>query len=419
MGSATKVAIGLCLAAMLLMGWQLYHLFPAEAWRRALAETIANGLPGPSPNWLELALGLAILGVLWVQWKQRRSGRLLLDEHWLRLDSGVPLLRHWLDWRLSLDDVRSGQTPLLLNGMAIGSNALRMYSVGWGLSGLPRFHPAAWIPKGANNVCVPASPTGGAGSDDLPPHRPLGYIGWRHPDNAAWLQQRFNALPLVNALRQQGIELPPLDRARGNGAGVDLLRYGRLRSTLTGVLPTAFALGALLQHLARHQHYFSPWSMATWATIALLIAVLTGVWLWRDEPAQGMHRRDAWSIRMAQGLVAILVALVVPWGLQAMPLALAHGLVTPLNVDFVLDRDHHRLVPEPGAPVSKSVLLDGAAPFWATQDNGSLQPLPVRVGPGGMWQQYDVEALNKRIADFFDQQNRTPLQATKARKLHT
>lgn len=419
MGPATKVALWLCLAGVLLIGWQLYRLFPPEAWQKAIADTFAQGLSRPSPRWLELLAGLASLSMLWVQWKQQRNARLLLDADWLRHDCGVPLLRRWLDWSLSLDDVRSGKTLLLLNGMAIGSNALWMFRVGWGLSGLRRFQPAAWIPQGEGGLHVAMSPTLDTGRVDLPPHRPLGYIRWGHPDNAVWLQQRFDALPLVCALRNQGIELPPLDCTSDNRAGVDLLRYGRLRSALKLVLPMALVVGAMLQHLARHQHYFSPWSMSVWAAIALSIAILTGVWLWRDEPATGMHRGDAWSVRLAQGLVAVLVAVVLPWGIQAMPLVAAKWLMTPQSVDFLLDLDRNQLVPEPGAPVSQSIALTYAAPFWAAQDNHSLQPLPVRVGPGGLWHQYDVEELNGRIADFIDRHERAPRQVPGSRRATT
>lgn len=418
MPPATKVALWLCLAATVVIGWQLYQLFPLAVWQSAFAETIDKGFSRPSLKWPELVVGMGSLGMLWVQWKQQRSARLLLDDHWLKLDSGVPWLRRWLDWNLSLDDVRSGKTPLLLNGMAIGSNALWMFRIGWGLSGLRRFQPAAWIPEGASGVDVPRSPTSGTDPDDQPPHRTWGFVHWGHPDNAAWLQQRFDALPLVSALRQQGIELPALDRASDSRAGVDLLRYGRLRFTLTLVLPVALVLCAVMQHLARHQHYFSPWSMSMWAAIALSLAVLMGGWLWRDAPVEGMLRGDAWSVRMAQGLVAILVAVVVPWGLQATPLVVAKWWVTPQSVDFMLDRDHNRLVPEPGAPVSKSVPLDYAASFWASQDKGSLHPLPVRAGPGGLWQQYDVEELNGRIAEYLDQQKRTSRQPQHARRFN-
>ena len=411
----TKVVLWLFLAGVALIGWRLYSLFPPAVWQRAVASTLEKGFASLPLKWLELLAGLAAsLGILWVQWKQERSARLQLDEHWLRLDSGVPLLRRWLDWRLSLDDVRSGRTPLRLNGMAIGSQALWIFRVGWGLSGLRQFQPAAWIPDTESNGADLLQPFASGG--ERPPHRPLGYVHWGHPDNAVWLQQRFDALPLVRALRQQGIELPPLARAPSNRAGVDLLRYRRLRISLKWVLPSGLVLGAVLQHLARHQHYFSPWSMSGWVAIALSIALLTGVWLWRDTPAKGMHRGDEWSVRMAQGLVAVLVAVVVPWGLQATPLVLANWFVAPHSVDFVLNRDRDRLVPESGASISKSILIDAAAPFWTAQGREVLQPLPVRSGLGGLWQQYDAEELNGRIADFLEQQQRTQHPALRDRK---
>lgn len=402
--------------ALCLLGWQLYHLFPAERWREAFNRAAGRGGLLSGTQWLEMAVWLlASLGVIGFQWLHQRRGRLLLDERTLRLDSGVPLLRRWFDWTLSLDDVREGRTPLLLKGVAVGSNALWIFRIGWGLSALRQVQPAAWVLAEEGDA---RSAPGAAGeANAMPPNRPLGYVRWGHPDNAAWLQRQFDALPLVSALRSHGIELPSLDRAHSNRAGVDLLRYGRLRTSLKIWLPGALVLGMALQHLARHQHYFAPWSMAMWTALALTLALLIGLWLWRDAPATNMVRGDAWSVRGAQCLVALLLAILLPWGLQAAPLVLAQWTAPPLSEDFVLDLNSGRLKPENPILNGHDIPLDPAiTPFWVQQGNASLHPLPVRRGWGGLWWQYDTEELNGRIARFYDQQQRVPEPTSHARR---
>lgn len=407
------VLIGL---ALCLLGWQLYHLFPAERWREAFSRAAGQGGLLSGTQWLEVATWLlASLGVIGFRWLHQRHGRLLLDERSLRLDCGVPLLRRWFDWTLSLDDVREGRTPLLLNGVAVGSNALWIFRIGWGLSALRQVQPAAWVPAGEDEARLVPGADGEA--DAMPPHRPLGYISWGHPNNAAWLQRQFDALPLVKALRSHGVDLPPLNRAHGNRAGVDLLRYERLRTSLKLWLPLALVTGMLLQHLARHQHYFAPWSMAVWTVLALTLMLLIGLWLWRDAPATNMARGDAWSVRGAQCLVALLLAILMPWGLQAAPLVLAQWTVPALSEDFVLDLNTGHLKPENPIRDGHDIPLDPAiSPYWAAQGNGSIQPLPVRRGWGGLWRQYDTEELNGRIASFYDQQQRVQEPTSRTRR---
>lgn len=413
---AARWSMGLAGLAVCLLGWRLYQLFPAERWRDAFDRLAGQGgLWSKAPLWEAVVWLLASIGVIWLQWHQQRRSRLRLDERTLRLDSGVPLLRRWLDWSLSLDDVRAGKTPLLLNGVAVGTNALWMFRIGWGLSALRQVQPAAWVLAEPGDALPPPGPVGEA--DARPPHRPLGYIGWGHPDNAAWLQRQFDALPLVKALRSHGVDVPPLNRAHGNRAGVDLLRYERLRTSLKLWLPMALVIGMALQHLARHQHYFAPWSMAMWSALALTLALLVGIWLWRDAPATSMSRGDAGSVRGAQCLVALLLAILMPWGLQAAPLVLARWTVPPLSEDFVLDLSSGRLKPENPILNGHDIRLDPAASaFWAAQPDGSIHPLPLRRGWGGLWLQYDTEDLNGRIARFYDQQQRGPASIAGSRR---
>ena len=408
MPPAFKVAIGLCVAGMLVLLVQLYRMFPPEAWRAALTATAREKRLISGWHLLELSLWLLAAAIaLWHQTYFKRRARLLLDEHQLRLESRVPWIGRWLDWTLPLEDVRSRKTILQIRGVAMGSNALDLFNVGWGLSGLHRFSPAQWVPVGADGTDVTASD---AVPRELPPHRPLGLVRWEHPDNKAWLQQRFDAQPLVAALRRQGIELPPLDRTSGAWQGTDLLRYPRLRLALTRWLPLATLIGAVLQHLARHQFYFAPWPFLAWGTLIVAIGLPTGYWLSRDAPAQGLARGDAWSVRAAQGLVATLLGLVLAWGLQAAPLVLAIGLGTPKSVDFVLDLRDNRLEPAPGSVTTQSIALQGASNFWAAQGNGAIQPIVVREGVWGFWQQYDTEDLNERIGEYLDQQQRASRQ---------
>ncbi len=402
---AFKVAIGLCLVGMLVLLVQLYQMFPPEAWKAALTDAALKRLLNGG-QMMALVLWLLAAGIaIWYQSHFKRRARILLDAQELRFECGVPMLRRWLDWRLSLADVRAGKVSFVLRGLPMGSNALDLFQVGWGYSGLRRFAPARWVSLGHDVLQgEPPALTKGTDSDELPPHRPLGWVRWSHPENAAWLQQRYEALPLVAALRQQGITLPPLHPA-GERTGVDLLRYPRLGFALTRALPVVVVLGAALQHLARYQHYFAPWPLAVWVLPVLVIALLSAAWLWRDSPAEGMSQGDAWSVRFAQVLVAGLWAVLLSWGLQAMPLVLAQRLAVPVNVDFVLDRASLHLVPEPGSATTQRIALDSTTAFWIAQSPGTIQALTVRDG-WGLWQQYDAEDLNRRIAEFLEQQTR-------------
>ncbi|MBQ0959392.1 hypothetical protein KAK06_10565 [Ideonella sp. 4Y11] len=383
----TRWALSLAALGVVLIGWQLYALFPPAIWREALARTLDGRGAWGGPRWLAALAPLMAAGlVAWGTWMQRRHGRLTLNERTLSYASGVPLFARWLDWQLALDDLRSGRTRLRLTGLGVGSQGLALIRLGWGLSGLRGLRPAVWRPLGQGSA---------EASSSQPPHRPLGYINWRHPANAAWLQQRFEALPLIQALRAQGVVLPAWTSLRDHAAGADLMAHPRLRVVLLALAALTVS-GAVLLHLSRFQHYVQPWSSAHWLAIGALIGTLTLAWFGVLAPPMPADPSSRWSLRVAQWLSAAMMVVVLGWNLHQAPLAWARAFSPAQPVSCVLDTDAARLRPEGASPPCPEIAVDLSAPYWRAQADGSTHTLILRRGWGGRWTQYDTEALNRR-----------------------
>jgi hypothetical protein len=385
--AAARWALALAALGMLLIGWQLFTLFPPEVWRQALTTLGSGGGTGVATRATGAMAPLLVIALVGgVDWLQRRRGRLTLDNSQLRFDSGVPLLGPWLDWQLSLDDVRSGRTALRLTSVALGANALALIRLGWGRAGLRSLRPAAWRLSGEGASVHP---------EPQPPHRPLGFVNWRHPDNAAWLQQRFDALPLLLALRERGVVLPDLLSMRQGAEGPDLMAHPRLRAVLA-LLALLTISGALLLHLSRYQHYITPWSRPTWLAMAALIAALTAAWQLVLAPPMPDDRASRWSLRFAQALSTVLMVPLLGWNLYHAPLAWGRAFGRAQAGDYVLDVDAAVLRPSDAATAGPAIAVDLAAPYWRAQQDGSTHPLVVRRGWAGWWTQYDTETMNRR-----------------------
>lgn len=385
----TRWALALAALGTLLIGWQLYTLFPAELWRRAGAQWL-DGLSHRG-GWVQVGwlAGLLLPGVLW--WVHRRGlrdGRLTLSPDQLQFSSGVPWLRTWIDWTLRLDELRAGRPPLRLQTPALGSHALWMIRLAWGVSGRHSVQPAAWCLQGDPSQAARTPPA-------QPPHRPWGFVSWHHPANAAWLQQQFEALPLLVALRQQGVDLGPLLQQRSSVEGQDLLSHPRMRVILM-VLPILLVTGALLLHGSRYQHYVAPWPRAAWLACAALLMFLSLAWHWTLAPAAPAGRSQRWSLRLAQIITSALVAILVCWNLHHAPLAWARAFAPAQRMDFRLDVDQARLVSADDARPVTVIPVDLGAAYWRTQEDGSVHPLDLRQGWSQHWMQYDTEALVRR-----------------------
>lgn len=321
--------------------------------------------------------------------------RLILDEHALRYRSGLPMVARWLDWTLDLDAVRSQALPLHPVIHPRGAHALRFYAVTWGSARSkgalgPQFRPASWY--------VP-------GQAEVRPAPFADFALWPSERSRAVLQQRLLALPLVQALAQQGIALPPVG-AKPPTIGIDLMAYARMRVAVYlffGLL----LLAVVLLLWMRNTYYFATPPLSAWLACAGIAGVCMLGWLWGENAgadagqAGGTVPAQPTGFRATQVLLAVLVG--VAAGLCAPSLPLAWTSLTQASEEqaFALRTLPLELVPR-GAHAMPSIQALKASEYWQSLPDGAVVSLPVRRGALGLWWQFDASAVREKWIAYYD-----------------
>ena len=275
------VALGIAAIAIAAVLWVWFPILTEIDWPKLWEKPLAKPF-----KFAELVLILLapmfLVGGHVVHTKQ---ARLTLHTDTLRYASGLPLLGRWLDWTLDLDAVRANKLPLQLAGVAMGPQPTNNYRLSWGPGQLRQLRPAAWyLPQQA--------PVASA-----KPASFFGLVRWQTPENQALLQQQFNQLPLIQALRQRGIALPSVNGKR-QMVGLDLMAYPRMKAAVISFF-VALLSAFVLFHLMRHHHYFTPppaacvgcfWRGDRRVHAGLAVARVS----WR-----GQHRHCGWGDRIS------------------------------------------------------------------------------------------------------------------------
>ena len=358
----------------------------SQAWQKLLAKSAVFWEPA-----------LYLLGMVFFfggHVVHTKQARLTLQTDTLRYASGLPLLSRWLDWTLDLEAVRSDKLALHLKGVAMGPQPTYNYLLSWGKGLFVRqVRPAAWhLPDQP-----PVAP--------LKPASSFGLVRWQTPENQALLQQQFNQLPLVQALRQRGIALPPVTGKRQR-AGLDLMAYPRMKVAVIGFF-MAMLSAIVLFHLMRHHHYFTPPPLLVWVAIGSAAGVGMLAWLWPEHPggASAVTAEETAGFRFTQALLAALVAVAAGLCAPSLPLAFSSG--TQLSQDTAFELKHApvrlRATAASGVP---DVHPDQALDYWLSQPEGAAFSLPVRPGVAGLWWQFDSRALSDRLDAFYGSKTR-------------
>lgn len=381
--------LGIALIAMLVGIWVLFP-FPIEIfakidwsgfWKKVLhsPEGLVKGVLVP----------LIALLVLWAQVVHKKRARLTLDIDTLRYSSGVPVLGRWLDWTLDLETLRSNKLSLTVIGEAYGAQPLKCYRLAWGVGQLRQLRPTAWY--------LPDQPR-------VQPVRPKSFFGlirWQTPENQSVLQEQFNQLPLVQALRQRGVELRPITGKR-QIPGLDLMAYPRMKVAVISFFVGLFSAFALF-HLTRHQHYFVQPPVATWIAFGTLVGFGMLGWLWFERPAEASLASAGGTIefRYAQGLLAVLLAVAAGLCAPSLPLAFANVTQASQALFFVLQKSP-LLLQAKNANEMPGIQPMQATEYWLSLPEGEAILLPVRRGIAGLWWQFDSSVLQDRIEAFYD-----------------
>jgi hypothetical protein len=329
---------------------------------------------------------------LWAQMQQKKHARLTLSARTLQYASGLPLLGRWLDWSLDLDAVRADKLALRLSGVAMGAQPLRNYRLTWGVGSLRQLRPAAWYLPGQAAV------------KPLRPRSFLGLVRWQAPDNKALLQQQFAQLPLVRALRERSVVLPPMTDKRQD-PNLDLLAYPRMKVAVISFF-AAIVLAFILFHLMRHQHYFVQPPVITYIAFGALVGLAALAWLWQElqaggpSLAPGATAGGALGFRSTQLLLAALVAVAAGLCAPSLPLAFSNLTQNPQQIAFVLQNSPLRLNPKhpDDAP---AIAPTQAVDYWLSLADGEVVTLPVRQGVAGLWWQFDSSVLQDQVEAFY------------------
>ena len=397
------VLAAITLAVIAFLFWQLWGSFAsepafAEKWKKLTWQSLATALTKHDGLPL-MQLLISIIAPALLYWGQRRlrGSSLILSNSQLTHHSGLP---PWLgnlmkqNWSLSLDDLRSGRLAFTLSGPARANASLALYALSWkavpgkiafnALTRQQQLAPASWFlpnQKAREPIGLPTE------------HLWFSLNPWATPEGQAALQSAFDRLPMVAALRAQGVPVPAFPTAKGmsTGGGVDLMAYPRMKAVVLGFFGLLVSAG-LAYHLLRHQHYFD--SPPFWAWAAFGACCTLGVWQWLaaeqvpDEP----------SLKPTQGLVAVLfgvaAALLAPSGLLGL-----NQLTNPAKTIFVTVKVSPLLLQpdEPGVPAFTPAQ---ALEFWASQSTAPARQIAVRKGLFGTWQ-YDSEPLEEEVHAFY------------------
>ncbi len=345
---------------------------------------------------LEFVLNLLVpLGMVLGITLYKRNARLFLDDGTLRYTSGLPFLGRWLDWHLDLHAIRANALFFKLAGTPMGTGPMHLFRLTWGegFNNIKQLRPSAWQ---LVNQPYP---------EPIKPKSFLGLVRWSTPENVAILQQQFDQLPLIQALRQRGIAVPKLTGKKQHD-GLDLMAYPRFKLAVIGTL-TSLVLAFVFFHSMRFQHYFVQPSLTVWVFTGLLVGIAVFYNLSFEQLQVDSHGQVKKSLefRAAQVFLSCLAALAAGLCAPSVPLALS-SLAKPAQEEvFVLHKSPLLLRPTVH-PEIPDIEPDQALDYWASLKEGDTLTLPVRRGYAGLWWQFDSSVLSDRLDIFYGAKSR-------------
>lgn len=369
--------------------WSLLRELPPGVLEKLGPTLVDQMVAAGWTQWLKVAVATSGLVLLyWVLWWYQRKGRLILDDEGLHHHSGIPLLRHGLDWSVPLQRLSDGGFKVIMVKPPFNPNPLPFIELRFGMLGLWRLTPYAWVLqqdlRAARHSALPESPSG-----------KWKLSRWCTVDDKG-LQRRFAELPLISTLREHGVVLPKVSLIKRGGFGPDLLARSRLRIAIV-VLFVLAACGVAGHAWVPYERIYPSLAGHVWLTPLVLLAALGLVWLAGEAPKPELTRIDSWQLRVAQVLVAFLMAAVSVWTTFAVGLVWTK-LTQPVHVlEFVLDAEKLTLLPASSTLMVFPSMHAIPLPFRRTEidqmPSEVRTKIAVRRSPLGLWWQYDVSSL--------------------------
>lgn len=210
------------------------------------------------------------------------------------------------------------------------------------------------------------------------------------------MRAKFEALPLVQALSQTGIVLPPVTSQPAT-VGVDLMASARTKIAVCWFFGLLL-LSVVLMLAVRHSHYFEPPSMMVWLGFACLAGLCMLGWLWSEGATEPVRQigpstgEPQPGLRSTQLVLAAIVGVAAGLCAPSLPLAYSRLVQEPQEQVFELKKLNWELVPKQSTSVPSIQHLKGGE-HWQALKEGDVVSLPIRRGAFGFWWQFDASAL--------------------------
>jgi hypothetical protein len=233
---------------------------------------------------------------------------------------------------------------------------------------------------------------------------PKGFFSWSQPKSPEVLQKQFESVPLIQALRQRGVNVPPLSAINRQAFGADLFSNKRLKQGVYSMIAVSFAATAT--------HFFAAHDYAigqpSWLNTAIFMAtcmLICWFWLWQAKPELSLRKSERYQFFAAQIFVSVVMAVLLTWLVYGMTLANTKINRPAIHLDFVLDIDKYQLRPSDKAlathPGLESIKLDFGREYWQAQPKGAIVPIEIRRNFWLRLWQYDREPMLERMREFY------------------
>lgn len=216
---------------------------------------------------------------------------------------------------------------------------------------------------------------------------------WSSESDKNLLEQRFDGLPVVVALRAHGVLIPPFSSGKPVVADIDLLADGRMKAVFVAFF--ACITLSFVGLLTAPEVWVLVPSAMIWVGLDFAGALAAFVWM-RRAPASAETAGIA-PAQLSQGRAVVAFLFGISAGFAAYPALLWLGfLLLPQQELRYQVSARHRLEPVQLGIDAPSLPLPESEAFAASHPPGSEIHLPMRRGLFGLWQ-YDDAVIRERI----------------------
>jgi hypothetical protein len=370
--------------------WALLGALADRVWQSAAS--------APWYRWIEPIGWLLALPAVLLLYRSIGQSRLHFEDDEVRMVSGLPA---WLDvgpwgsWSMPYKEITSVDLVNYRAGHSYGPRPLHMAAL--------QFNNR--VGKAARRLAV--APWHRLGEGMRPKLESTAtWLGvslgtWKSEQDQQTLQNAYNRMPLVLALRQRGVAVPVLAQGRGSG-GDDLFENPRMKALILlafALAPTYFAGAFLLR-----EYWVVAPPFGFWIALGLCTGIASALWVRGAAPA---HHASSLQPPDAPGSSTVLAnQLIVSmlFGLSAMGAAMAgvplvsQWLFPAEDAVFVVRKDS-TLDPVEAARGLPSFLPEQSIDFWRSRKPGTQYTLLMRKLPWGYWQ-YGVDTFRPEIEAF-------------------